>query len=534
MGIPSYFSHIIRNFSNIIRNLDFFQKNGSFSFHHLMMDCNSIIYDAFHSRPPDISNEEIEDHIIKSVITKIDAYIFMIRPTKTISIAFDGVAPFAKMEQQRTRRNKSAFTASIDNQSIWNTSAITPGTRFMENLSRQIEHAFQHTEHKYGVENVIVSCSNVPGEGEHKLFQLVRDFKVSNDTVALYGLDSDLLMLSLFHLEYCENIYVFREAPEFLKSAIQIETEDDGDNPHFLDMKHFASCLVSEMGCIDNDIRRIYDYVFMCFLLGNDFLPHFPSLNIRTHGIQRLLDIYKLYVGNRNGCFLVSDSYQIQWNNVNKIITQLAKHEHEYITMEYSVRDKTEKTIRREHETYADEKQVLNAPIMYRTAEMYICPSQSKWESRYYKTLFPNQPTSFTIKNVCINYLEGLEWVLKYYTGECPHWRWKYNHHYPPLFTDLIKYVPHFSMDFITNMHNVRPFTSDTQLAYVLPIQSMHLAPNHVHQFITKHYAELYTDSCSFQWAFCRYFWESHVLLPDIPSTLLEQWDSQFTLFNKK
>ena len=543
MGIPSYFSHIIRNYSNIIRNLQHFQKNATFSFHHLMMDCNSIVYDAFHSRPSDISIDAVEDYIIKAVIRKIDTYIRMIRPTKTICIAFDGVAPLAKMEQQRTRRNKSAFTGHTNNDSVWNTSAITPGTQFMQNLSMQIEHAFQYTEQKYGVRTMVVSCSNIPGEGEHKIFQIIREFEEPMDTVALYGLDSDLLMLSLFHLPYCDNIYVFREAPEFLKNAIRLETSDDNDDPHFLDMKHFASCLVSEMGCIDNDIRRVYDYAFMCFFLGNDFLPHFPALNIRTHGIQRLLDVYRKYVGGRPEAFLLSESYQIQWNNVNKMVAHLAKHEYEYLTMEYSVRDKIERTIRREHEMFDNDKQVDNSPIMYRTIEQYICPSESMWERRYYKTLFPQQTSPWaqpTKKKVCTNYLEGLEWVLKYYTGECPHWRWKYDYHYPPLFSDLIKYVPHFNMTFLNDkLYNESglpkvPFTSDTQLAYVLPKQSMHLAPIHVNRFINTHYAELYTDSYTFQWAFCRYFWESHVLLPEIPTTLLEQWDNQFILFSKK
>ena len=46
MGIPSYFSYIINNYSNIIYN----QKqivNENICFCYLFMDCNSIIYDEF-------------------------------------------------------------------------------------------------------------------------------------------------------------------------------------------------------------------------------------------------------------------------------------------------------------------------------------------------------------------------------------------------------------------------------------------------------------------------------------------------------
>jgi len=48
MGIPSYFSQVIRKYSKILRNTKFFIDNG-ITFTHLYMDCNSIIYDAYHS-----------------------------------------------------------------------------------------------------------------------------------------------------------------------------------------------------------------------------------------------------------------------------------------------------------------------------------------------------------------------------------------------------------------------------------------------------------------------------------------------------
>ena len=112
MGIPSYFSYIIKNYSNIISNLSKLHKNGVVV-DNLFMDCNSIIYDVFNSLPEEekgaASNNKIENILIERVIAKIEYYIRLLRPSNTVFIAFDGVAPFAKMEQQRTRRYKSTY-----------------------------------------------------------------------------------------------------------------------------------------------------------------------------------------------------------------------------------------------------------------------------------------------------------------------------------------------------------------------------------------------------------------------------------------
>jgi 5'-3' exonuclease len=89
-------------------------------------------------------------------------------------------------------------------------------------------------------------------------------------------------------------------------------------------------------------------------------------------------------------------------------------------------------------------------------------------------------------------------------------------------------------MDFIDNAKpNNRPFLPETQLSYVLSGQNQHLLPKPICQFLKTNYADLYPDEYKFQWAFCRYFWEAHPVLPDISLELLEQWEIQYSL-NKK
>ena len=154
--------------------------------------------------------ESVAVSIIRSVILKIEEYISTINPSKTVIIAFDGVAPVAKLEQQRSRRYKSWYQNEItrmifkkEKDDSWNTTAITPGTKFMAELNDVVSKHFNSDSFtRLNVRNIIVSGSNKVGEGEHKIFDYMRMNleKHSIETTVIYGLDADLLMLSINHL----------------------------------------------------------------------------------------------------------------------------------------------------------------------------------------------------------------------------------------------------------------------------------------------------------------------------------------------
>jgi len=484
MGIPSYFSYIIRNYPRIVSKL----FENTTTFHHLFLDCNSIVYDSVRTFIDVVPTDE---EVIAAVIHKIDQYISDVSPLRTVYIAFDGVAPLAKMKQQRTRRYRSVFMSRLNERlninqrgASWDTTKITPGTIFMKKLSVKMNEYYNCHYEKQG-RNIVVSCSDQPGEGEHKLFHYIREHPMKNDNVLIYGLDSDLFMLSIFNHEFYRNAYIFREAPDFLKRNIvpcennmsrkKPPTTVDDNNCYLIDVEMLRKSILQEMGF--KDPRRIYDYAFLCFFLGNDFLPHFPALNIRTTGIQTLLDVYNACFSKTPDRFLVyvtentntdgrAREFKINWKNLECILKRLGALEHDLFLNEHRIRSRFDTWVWNEPKTVEEkEKMIDSLPIMFRSREKYICPSEQGWETRYYKLFFPDVSD---VSDVCCNHFEGLEWVLKYYTGACVDYGWVYKWHYGPLLNDMYRSVSRIDKSFwksaVTN-----PLTELVQLEHVLP-----------------------------------------------------------------
>jgi 5'-3' exonuclease len=541
MGIPSYFSYIVKNHSNIIKK--YFKD--VLKVDNLYLDCNSIIYDAYSKMTFEKMDETIGKSIIRQVIAKIEYYIGIVEPQKTVIIAFDGVAPVAKLEQQRQRRYKSAYQNEISRQIFkktasdpWNTAAITPGTIFMSELNTMVtEHFSKPATTKSDPLNILVSGSNKAGEGEHKLFDYIRvnPEKHASESTVIYGLDADLIMLSINHLPICPKIYLFRETPHFIQS---IDSSLEPDANYFLDIPELTNAIIKYLNNDSeefiNNYNKVYDYIFICFFLGNDFLPHFPALNIRTGGADKMLNAYRATIKPDEN---LTDGKTINWANLRKLIAFLAKQEEQYIIAEHKLRDRGEnnskhfsknvnKTSTLKSQTLDDEfKKFENTPQTERELEKYINPFKPYWQERYYRGLLniKSDTTGALTKDVAINYLQGLEWTMKYYTTGCADWRWHYKYNYPPLLQDLIKHVPVFSTEFVP----VKPFdpvSEMTQLCYVLPRTSLHLLPKGLGQALITNFSDWYPDNCEFVWAYCRYFWESHAIMNEIDIKELEHY----------
>ena len=79
------------------------------------MDLNGIVHNCIHGNDPKrherISKLNDLEEVWAAVMTAIDSLVHTIKPKKVLLLAVDGVAPRAKMNQQRARRFRSAKDA---------------------------------------------------------------------------------------------------------------------------------------------------------------------------------------------------------------------------------------------------------------------------------------------------------------------------------------------------------------------------------------------------------------------------------------
>jgi 5'-3' exoribonuclease 2 len=483
----------------------------------------------------------------------------------------------------------NAVNQNPDTSAVWNTSSITPGTTFMNKLHTLV------TAHFKSNPKVIVSSSCESGEGEHKIFQHIRNFPDAhkNQTTIIYGLDADLIMLCLNHLHISERIFLYRETPEFLKS---VDRTLDETCQYFVDIPDLAQSIIKYMNCMhdncgqvsekiefQNEKCRMFDYIFICFMLGNDFMPHFPAVNIRTTGIDTLLEAYRQTIGCKPGEYLiclnndtakghaapsdplpifegrgqrgamlgtVGSLVYINWANYKLFIEHLANNEDSLFRQEYKKRDRLQQqqllhnSRNPNPETnFATSIEIsdivsewsndelpssideLNmCPIRYRNKEKQINPFTNNWERRYYETLFHIKMTASECKKICTNYLEGMEWTFKYYSSGCVDWRWSYNYHYPPLLKDLLQFIPDSKCYNFLEVKAAEPIRDVVQLCYVLPRPSLHLLPPKIMDKLLKRCDpdSLYTTNHRVNWSFCKFFWECHTEMPHLDLNLLE------------
>jgi hypothetical protein len=191
----------------------------------------------------------------------------------------------------------------------------------------------------------------------------------------------------------------------------------------------------------------------------------------------------------------------------------------------------------------------MTIPLQERAAEKYIDPFRENWEFRYYDALFgidiyareregerereggkrrggsSGSGSIDRLQMICVNYIEGLEWTMRYYSTGCVDWRWTYTYPYAPLLVDLMRYMPHLDTALFPDATTVikNPVRDLVQLCYVLPMASHGLLPPLLAEKLKRSYSHYYCDKLDFKWSYCKYFWEAHTELPHIRISELER-----------
>jgi 5'-3' exonuclease len=208
MGIPGFFRNIVTK----IPKSHFWNKDTKIDF--LFLDFNSIIYTSaanvskmkiwnFKSNKDTKDFEKtLIDYIIddtKNLVNNI------IKPTRLIYIAIDGVPPLTKMRQQRERRAKPMIMKEMEKKyfpetylenASWDKTKITPGTEFMYNLCTEFKR--QIDKKAFKKLDVVFSGADIPGEAEHKYLSFIKRIDPKKDDVyCVYSNDADQIVLLL-------------------------------------------------------------------------------------------------------------------------------------------------------------------------------------------------------------------------------------------------------------------------------------------------------------------------------------------------
>jgi 5'-3' exonuclease len=249
MGIPFYFVSLLKSHKNITKPV-----KQRLDVDVLGVDFNCLIHRYLNDEDP-----------VQSVVAAFEHIVTEICRPKHLLIAMDGVVPYAKIVQQRYRRMRSSTTTSV-----FDRNQISPGTPYMKELEHALSLKFPHA---------VMSSTAEEGEGEHKLFHMIRKLpEGERRDVCIYGLDADLILICLQHSGVSTTMSLLRESGEF--------------NDPKLETAEFSTLLIQSLKReLPIQIDQYIALSILCF--GNDFMPNLGIFSLREGGYERALQIYE-------------------------------------------------------------------------------------------------------------------------------------------------------------------------------------------------------------------------------------------------
>ncbi|GMH36381.1 hypothetical protein BSKO_04249 [Bryopsis sp. KO-2023] len=388
MGVPGLFGWIKRSCRETIKPFGVEERVSQDGCDNLYVDLNHIVHGcthaAFHCKSTDEDDVREAFEHVKAYVVRL---VRLAAPRKLLFLAVDGVAPRAKMNQQRGRRFLSAYTRQqsariekeirkdmngeakrkldIDPLPDFDSNVITPGTPFMELLSILLQELVQqqlNSNPAWKELLVVLSPASEPGEGEHKIMRFIRNQRClpgydPNLRHSIFGQDADLILLSLLthepHFEIIrEDMHNSGEGlmplmkldigilRRYLKQGLgeldgsKEEDEKGGQDEWGVGPEETEGKKVeADEKKVEIDAktfeRMLDDFVFLTFMVGNDFLPSIPSLDIydRGGGLDLLMHAYKC-MRQKNDAF-ITDRGMVNFAKLKKLLQEVAKDEEE-------------------------------------------------------------------------------------------------------------------------------------------------------------------------------------------------------------
>eukprot|EP00667_Euglena_gracilis_P002269 EG_transcript_2268 len=584
MGVPAFFRWLLATWPSTVQPLyDEFvadkevdwtlpNPNGP-EVDCLYLDMNGIIHPCFH---PAADLPSSEEEVFRRIDVYVDHVVWLARPRKLLFLALDGVAPRAKLNQQRARRFQAAkeyedaerlegqlraqwgFTAPPhrtsreDYERLRDSNVITPGTVFMDRLSEHLQRritAKLHTNWQHL--HVILSDSSVPGEGEHKLVDFIRQQRTSPSYDAttshcIYGADADLIFLALCTHE--PNFSILREeVREWVQETPETQRFCSVNIRAVRDALHRHAVGVLGAGFPLNLERLLDDFVLLCCLCGNDFVPNLPSLSMRDGDVSRvILQRYYEVLGAWN-CY-ITDEGMVDRRLLAAVVDEIA--EGEALRLKWKEMDAAGMAQRRSQKVRqalapmtvgkrraaagpmqpsAEEEAQIRSRVQELISHGYaddvvedgkeIAYGSRGWCRRYYTHKFKAVSDSDLYRvrwAASSDYADGLGWVMQYYHSGCPSWGWYYPHAHAPLAVDLCAFLrtgpprpPRFRLG--------EPFRPFQQLVAVLPPQSAHALPAPLRPLMQdpkSPLAHFFPAKWKIDFTHKFWKWQGHVLLP--------------------
>uniref|UniRef100_A0A9J7ZR42 5'-3' exoribonuclease 1 n=1 Tax=Cyprinus carpio carpio TaxID=630221 RepID=A0A9J7ZR42_CYPCA len=575
MGVPKFYRWISERYpclSEVVK------EHQIPEFDNLYLDMNGIIHQCSHPNDEDVHFRISEEKIFADIFHYLEVLFRIIKPRKVFFMAVDGVAPRAKMNQQRGRRFRSAKEAEekikkalekgevLPTEARFDSNCITPGTDFMARLQEQLKY-FVHnklsTDKAWQGVNVYLSGHETPGEGEHKIMEFIRSETTKpghnpNTRHCLYGLDADLIMLGLTSHE--PHFSLLREEVRFggKKSQKRI-TAPEETTFHLLHLSLMREYIDYEFSELRNKIsfeynleRIIDDWVLMGFLVGNDFIPHLPHLHINHDALPLLYRTYISVLPSLGG--YLNENGHLNLANFEKYLEKLSEFDREHFSEVFVdlkwFESKVGNKYLNEAAGLAAEEAGVKDMKKSKSADDSLClaaldgvtdshstPGREgteedgedddmfetefrQYKRTYYMTKMGVEVVSDEfLANQAKCYVEGIQWILHYYYHGVQSWSWYYPYHYAPFLSD-VRNISSLMLAFDLG----KPFMPFQQLLGVLPSASKDLLPQCYQHLMTSPgspIVEYYPQDFKTDLNGKQQEWEAVVLIPFIDEKCL-------------